>query len=185
MKIKRWIFYLLWLPSLLLAASKVDDSKLDSKINSSEKTDDFIVRDDGTIQSIDEVRKEARGEADKIQQYDARFYAGEYLIYDCKQRHFACVNKDGFEYCKLARKKTRIEGHSIYACAHLKSFDTLTNCLEKQYEFMHSLPSKFFCINTTPATYMADQAFTEIIDVEEVINKRLQEDAKKEYLLLK
>jgi len=154
------------------------------ELHSQEKSDDYIVREDGTIQSIEEARQQARGEADKLHQYDYRFYAGEYLIYDCKKRHFACVNKNGFEYCRLARKKTKLERHSVYACAHLKSFQTLTNCLEKQYEMIHSLPSKLFCINTTPITETATQAFMEIFDYEELINKKLKENSMKDYLFL-
>jgi len=172
------------MPGALLAQKKPNVLKIDLEIQSQEKSDDYIVRDDGTIQSIEEARQQARGEADKLHQYDYRYYAGEYLIYDCKKRHFACVNKNGFEYCQLARKKTKREKHSIYACAHLKSFQTLTNCLEKQYELMHSLPSKLFCINMTPATETATQAFTEIIDFEEAVKRRLKEDAMKDYFLL-
>jgi len=180
---KGWT-YLFIIPSVLLAEQKSGLLKIDMELQSKEKTDDFIVREDGTIQSIEEARQQARGEADKLHQIDYRYYAGEYLIYNCKMRHFACVNQNGFDYCKLARKKTKMEGHSVYACAHLKSFQTLTNCLEKQYELMHSLPSKLFCINTTPATETATQAFTEIKDFEEAINKKLQSESMKDYLLL-
>ncbi|MCK5074349.1 MAG: hypothetical protein KAQ98_13045 [Bacteriovoracaceae bacterium] len=77
-----------------------------------------------------------------------KYDAGNYLIYDCIGRHFACVNGKSFRWCKLARKKSKILDRAVFACAPLKKFESLKECSKKQYELIHSMPSKIFCINS-------------------------------------
>jgi hypothetical protein len=72
---------------------------------------------------------------------------GEYLIYDCKKRHFACVNNESFAYCKNKRKESFELRQSHHPCAPLKKFKEQELCFKKQVELIGQVPNKKFCIN--------------------------------------
>ena len=72
---------------------------------------------------------------------------GAYLIYDCKERHFACVNEESYKLCQDNRKKSFIRKHSHHRCAPLKKFDQQANCFKVQMNLIEKNPDKRFCIN--------------------------------------
>ncbi|MEI8347103.1 MAG: hypothetical protein WCG27_06535, partial [Pseudomonadota bacterium] len=56
------------------------------------------------------------------------YKSGMYLIYDCIERHFACVNNDGFERCREQRELSKKRGRGLLSCAPLKKFSTTPEC---------------------------------------------------------
>lgn len=72
---------------------------------------------------------------------------GEHLIYDCKKRHFACVNKESFEYCQRKRKEAFVLRYKYLPCVPLKKFKTQTKCYQKQIDIIGQIPNKKFCLN--------------------------------------
>jgi hypothetical protein len=72
---------------------------------------------------------------------------GEHLIYDCKKRHFACVNDESFEYCQKKRKESFKLRYTHHTCVPLKKFKDQPSCFEKQIEIIGQIPNKNFCIN--------------------------------------
>jgi len=76
-----------------------------------------------------------------------RYRRGKNLIYDCRKRHFACVNKDNFDRCKDERKESFRLNKSVLDCAPLKSYEEIGDCEDEQKKLVEKIPSKKFCVN--------------------------------------
>ena len=76
-----------------------------------------------------------------------RYRRGEYLIYDCSDRHFACVNADSFKKCKDERETAKSQRQHLFPCAPLKKFKTQKECFKAYYQAIHQEGDKSFCIN--------------------------------------
>lgn len=72
---------------------------------------------------------------------------GEYLAYDCRKRHFACINKESFEFCAERREIAKGREFFQFPCAPLKRFETQEKCFEVQLKMIASLRRKDFCRN--------------------------------------
>ena len=72
---------------------------------------------------------------------------GAYLIYDCKERHFACVNDESYKLCQDNRKKSFLLRQSHHPCAPLKKFTEQSFCFKQQIKLIEKNPDKKFCIN--------------------------------------
>ena len=63
-----------------------------------------------------------------------KYMQGSYLLYDCEDRHYACVDKSDFITCQAKRKVTLREGVDFrFNCAPLKKFDTAVLCIKNIY----------------------------------------------------
>lgn len=87
----------------------------------------------------------------QAQTHDTKFISevyrsGNFLIYDCVRGNYACVNKDGFEYCKSVREESLKEGDKILSCAPLKKFNRYQFCIEQQKVLVDYPVDKLFCI---------------------------------------
>jgi len=76
---------------------------------------------------------------------DGRYKAGDNLIYDCARKHYACVNKDGWELCQNNREESIEKKQKEYACAPLKQFAENDKCILKNYQVEESNAWKKFC----------------------------------------
>jgi len=77
----------------------------------------------------------------------AEYKQGEFLIYDCKGRYFACVNDLSYENCRKKREQDVEDKRSILSCAPLKKFNNQKECFKEQYEQIHQPKNKIFCVN--------------------------------------
>ncbi|HAZ12425.1 MAG: hypothetical protein A2X86_15920 [Bdellovibrionales bacterium GWA2_49_15] len=76
-----------------------------------------------------------------------KYFEGEFLIYDCKSRHFACVDQPSFERCKTARKEgLDTKAERVLACAPLKMFSKFSDCAKEQYILQHRRLNKSMCL---------------------------------------
>lgn len=76
-----------------------------------------------------------------------KYSEGDFLIYDCKERHFACVDPLSYEKCENARKlglDTKAE--KVLACAPLKKFSNFYDCAKEQYALQHRRVNKAMCL---------------------------------------
>lgn len=76
-----------------------------------------------------------------------KYYLGEYLIYDCKDKHFACVNIDSFKLCTQWRDEDKEERRRKLRCAPLTQFETQEKCFEAQYQQIYNQKLKLVCTN--------------------------------------
>ncbi len=76
-----------------------------------------------------------------------KYRRGANLIYDCRKRHFACVNNENFEECKEARNESFRLNRSVLSCAPLKTFEDIGTCENQQKQLVENAPSKKFCVN--------------------------------------
>lgn len=72
---------------------------------------------------------------------------GEFLIYDCKERHFACVDEAAFTRCREARDLgLALKKEKILSCAPLKNYKNYNECTKQQYSVQHRRKNKSFCL---------------------------------------
>ena len=74
-----------------------------------------------------------------------KYKAGEYLIYDCERRHYACVNHEGNSNCLEERNFAIKKKLNNYPCAPLAKFDDKKSCVEKNYKIVDIDAPKRFC----------------------------------------
>ncbi|MCB9063152.1 MAG: hypothetical protein H6622_16630 [Halobacteriovoraceae bacterium] len=116
---------------------------------------DFLIRHDGLRSApvVDEIdsKYQIGGDLSFIERlYESRqisreYYEGSYLIFNCDDGHFACVNERGFNYCKDKREYAVARGEYFLPCGPLKKFKDLTECLHEQDQHVYSLFNKSFC----------------------------------------
>lgn len=101
--------------------------------------------DKETLTEMERIRKEPRISRD--------FARGEFLIYDCRTRNYACVNITSFAYCRKLRDDGYVQKKNILPCAPLKEFADQETCFKEHYKLMHKISAKPFCQNTKNAKY--------------------------------
>lgn len=74
-----------------------------------------------------------------------KYLRGNFLIYDCEDHHFACVEEKNYLDCKQKREFLLIRGEEKMPCAAFKEYPTYSLCIKKQYELMYSGSTFAFC----------------------------------------
>lgn len=78
-------------------------------------------------------------------QIDLKYNAGEYLIYDCLKKHYACVDKDSNKNCLDERQEALVLKGPLLPCSPLKKFDDKVACVKGHYKAVDSMALKRFC----------------------------------------
>jgi hypothetical protein len=78
-------------------------------------------------------------------QISENYRAGNTLIYDCLDNHYACVNELSMEKCNEDRSTAIKKKLAKYPCAVLKTFPKKEDCLLKNYQVLHADVVKRFC----------------------------------------
>lgn len=99
--------------------------------------EDELVEDE--LDDIDRSKQEPR--------LSNKWFRGNYLVYDCDDGHFACVNENSFIKCENQRTERIEEKDPQLGCAPLKKFKTQKNCFEVQYKKLHNQLPKVFCLH--------------------------------------
>ncbi|PIK15286.1 hypothetical protein [Halobacteriovorax sp. JY17] len=76
-----------------------------------------------------------------------KYYLGRFLIYDCEDRHFACVNLPSFFNCEEKREIEKENKNVFFSCAPLKQYKTLKDCTDAYMGFIYRRTNKAFCVN--------------------------------------
>lgn len=108
-------------------------------------------------EETNEVEKKApkhdTEDMDKIERerYEPRisnkWFRGSYLIYDCLQGNFACVNYQSFVRCTDEREEDKKESRPSLKCAPFKKFSSQEKCFKEQYRQIQNQKPKVFCMN--------------------------------------
>jgi hypothetical protein len=73
--------------------------------------------------------------------------AGNFLIYDCLEKHWTCVTEDYFKQCESKRKKDLRNPEAIYhTCAPVGSFPTKRSCFQRQLFMTSQDHGARFCV---------------------------------------
>ena len=75
------------------------------------------------------------------------YLSGSHLIYDCVKNHYACVNPDGFRYCKSRTLESIQKREKLSPCAAIKKFKRHNDCITDQKRLTDFPIPKKFCIN--------------------------------------
>ena len=76
---------------------------------------------------------------------DGKFSAGKNLIYDCRKKHYACVNEASYINCREERNDLIKINSESYNCAPLKQFSDKEDCVLKNYDVQVRNPLRKFC----------------------------------------
>lgn len=71
---------------------------------------------------------------------------GNYLIYDCEDLHFACVDSVSYARCEKWRQNAIDRVKEYMPCAPLKRFDSIEKCDQEHYRYLYSFVPKKFCL---------------------------------------
>ncbi len=74
-----------------------------------------------------------------------KYRAGNFLIYDCVDQHYVCVDEYSFLTCGEKREKDKSEKKSDFRCTPFKKFKTKEECLKKNDEMIVRKSSASFC----------------------------------------
>lgn len=77
----------------------------------------------------------------------SRYYKGAVLIYDCRDRHFVCVDQLSADQCHEERTKALKKNRFELVCSPLKVFKSEQECVAEQYQRMHESVDKTWCYN--------------------------------------
>jgi hypothetical protein len=84
---------------------------------------------------------------------NSRIYRrGSHLIYDCEDKHFACVSPLSSQSCRNKRESDLKKKSLELRCAPLKAFDSTNECENTQRNVMLRLVKKEFCWNLSQST---------------------------------
>ncbi len=84
------------------------------------------------------------GERERISN---RYYKGPVLIYDCRDRHFVCVDQVSADDCHQGRTEALKKNRFDLVCAPLKVFKTEPECVAEHYRRVHEGVDKSWCYN--------------------------------------
>ena len=76
---------------------------------------------------------------------DWKYNAGEYFIYDCERKNYACVNLEGNTNCLEERNFAIEKKETSYPCAPLGKFNDKKSCVEKSYKIVDINALRRFC----------------------------------------
>ena len=128
MKYTFWLIYLVFFTLTSFTVSAGDKSRLAyEEIESAEMTSEEKRRSEVWIST--------------------EFRQGNFLIYDCKKRHFTCVNDEGYLKCGNKREYSYKKRKLNLQCAPLKEYINQKRCFKAVYNMVHSIKSKKFCLN--------------------------------------
>jgi sorbitol-specific phosphotransferase system component IIBC len=78
-------------------------------------------------------------------QINSIYKSGSFLIYNCENEYYACVDEDSFKLCSDKRKDSIGKKEKFYPCAPIYKYPNKIKCAEKNYEVIESLAKKRFC----------------------------------------
>lgn len=102
------------------------------------------------VKSQDEVQEEKLDDIARSKEeprISNKWFRGNYLIYDCDDQHFACVNEISYLRCENQRNERTEEREPKLGCAPLKKFKTQKECFKVQYQKQHNQIPKTFCLH--------------------------------------
>lgn len=76
-----------------------------------------------------------------------RYYQGEVLVYDCRDRHFVCTSIDSANECHNERDLLLNKNRFELPCAPIKQFKDHETCVKEQYKRIHEVPETRWCYN--------------------------------------
>lgn len=85
--------------------------------------------------------------ADTGVQISRDYYSGSFLIYNCQDNYWACVDEYSYELCKLRRESDLNSYDNILRCAPIKKYEEKEDCAKVQVLKMEMSESKAFCLH--------------------------------------
>ena len=70
---------------------------------------------------------------------------GPYLIYNCRQGHWACVDKISFDGCVSMRRARLGTKELMLGCAPFEKFEDLNQCKSNQMKRVHISYFPYYC----------------------------------------
>ncbi|MBD67155.1 MAG: hypothetical protein CME62_18285 [Halobacteriovoraceae bacterium] len=74
-----------------------------------------------------------------------KYQRGEYLVYDCVDKHWVCTGKPEFNNCNEARDIAQYENRNKLPCASVKGFSSEDECNKIQKRLTSSGYDVRFC----------------------------------------
>ena len=76
-----------------------------------------------------------------------KYTRGPYLLYDCRDKHWACVGKSEFNFCKESRDFQIKERRDKLGCVPVRTFNSEEECNLSQRGIINRSISSRFCVH--------------------------------------
>ena len=75
----------------------------------------------------------------KLKTISNKYSEGEFLIYDCVDKHYVCADQTSEQICKRKYEKESRENYTNFTCLVLQKFENSKKCHQKQFSVIHEL----------------------------------------------
>jgi hypothetical protein len=75
-----------------------------------------------------------------------KYYAGSWLIYDCKEGHWVCVLEEYYKTCEDERKQGITAKEKHLPCAPIGGFPTKRSCFQRELYLTGNAHGNRFCL---------------------------------------
>lgn len=83
----------------------------------------------------------------EVEYVSDKYLSGPFLIYDCQQRHWACVSEENFKECTSLREDDLLnQGPYIHSCSPLGQFPTVRSCNQRILFLTTHQHGQRFCV---------------------------------------
>jgi hypothetical protein len=85
------------------------------------------------------------GDIIDYRQYSEKYYAGSYLIYDCRDLHWVCADEASNKKCVKKRKLDILKEMPVLSCIPVKKFKTIKGCIRKKQTVVNNPVNNLLC----------------------------------------
>lgn len=75
-----------------------------------------------------------------------KYVAGPYLIYDCQDKHWVCVEESFFEECRTMREEDKRQKKTFARCAPVGEFEVKFSCFQEQLRLTGNVDPEKLCV---------------------------------------
>lgn len=80
-------------------------------------------------------------------QISAIYDRGEYLLYNCNDKHWVCTRKVEFDQCERLRKSAIADNMEFLPCVGIKKYEKVEKCITEQKRVTYNGVSNRFCLH--------------------------------------
>jgi hypothetical protein len=78
-------------------------------------------------------------------QFSAKYYGGNFLVYDCYAQHWVCTEKDAVAECLKNRERAILLKDEILPCAVVQEFQDIQKCVIANQKLVDNPHQTRFC----------------------------------------
>jgi len=78
-------------------------------------------------------------------QFSAKYFGGNFLVYDCYAQHWVCTEKDAVADCQKSRERAILLKDEILPCSVVQEFQDIQQCVLANQKLVNQPHQTRFC----------------------------------------